>query len=345
MSFCEMLKSERKANNLSQEQLAEKLGVSRQSISKWEAGDGYPEVQRIIKLCNILGTTMDLLFDDELKEAEAIKKEAEITEDNASIRKQYSSIYDCKHIVQKSHINPIDNYYGGLKKGVYNILGVTCIGRKALALNIACTYILENKKVVIILTEESRITLIYRMAGILGNINTIKLSKDSDFEKLTRAANYIENANIDFIYCYDDSMGSIRKKCESIKEDVDLFIIDNVSNIICNENSKRSKEETIRGIAGISNIFKCPVLAIDGIGENVANSMYNRKSPELVFNEVLKAKSHIRYDNILILHRDDYYSADKNIVSNVRIYMKRASEDKYVCDSYLYRKETQKIES
>lgn len=46
MSFAENLKLIRKERNLSQEELAEILEVSRQVISKWETGDGYPEVEK-----------------------------------------------------------------------------------------------------------------------------------------------------------------------------------------------------------------------------------------------------------------------------------------------------------
>ena len=44
----ENLKRIRKDNNLSQEQLAEKLGVSRQSVSKWENGEAYPEMDKVL---------------------------------------------------------------------------------------------------------------------------------------------------------------------------------------------------------------------------------------------------------------------------------------------------------
>ena len=48
MSFAENLKLIRKERNLSQEELAEILEVSRQAVSKWEQGDGYPEVEKLL---------------------------------------------------------------------------------------------------------------------------------------------------------------------------------------------------------------------------------------------------------------------------------------------------------
>ena len=49
MSFSENLQMIRKKNQLSQKELAELLGVSRQAVSKWELGEGYPEVEKLLK--------------------------------------------------------------------------------------------------------------------------------------------------------------------------------------------------------------------------------------------------------------------------------------------------------
>lgn len=61
MSFSENLQTLRKAKNISQEQLAERLDVSRQAVSKWETDGGYPEMDKLIALCGIFGCTMDEL--------------------------------------------------------------------------------------------------------------------------------------------------------------------------------------------------------------------------------------------------------------------------------------------
>ena len=51
MKFGDNLRNLRKAQKMSQEKLAEKVGVSRQSVSKWEIGDAYPEMNNILALC------------------------------------------------------------------------------------------------------------------------------------------------------------------------------------------------------------------------------------------------------------------------------------------------------
>lgn len=62
MSFAENLKLIRKERNLSQEELAEILEVSRQAISKWEQGDGYPEVEKLLLLSSKLNISLDNLM-------------------------------------------------------------------------------------------------------------------------------------------------------------------------------------------------------------------------------------------------------------------------------------------
>ena len=62
MSFAENLQTIRKNNHLSQEELAELLGVSRQAVSKWELGDGYPEVEKLLILSKKLNVSLDSLM-------------------------------------------------------------------------------------------------------------------------------------------------------------------------------------------------------------------------------------------------------------------------------------------
>lgn len=62
MSFGQNLQFLRKmSNKMTQEELAEKLGVSRQTVSKWELDIGYPEMEKVIELCNLFSCSMDQL--------------------------------------------------------------------------------------------------------------------------------------------------------------------------------------------------------------------------------------------------------------------------------------------
>lgn len=66
MKFSEKLQKLRKENNLSQEQLADKLDVSRQSVSKWESGQTYPEMDKLLTMCKLFNVTLDDLTNDEI---------------------------------------------------------------------------------------------------------------------------------------------------------------------------------------------------------------------------------------------------------------------------------------
>ncbi|PWU69977.1 helix-turn-helix domain-containing protein [Gracilibacillus dipsosauri] len=70
MFFGEKLKKEREKRGWSQVDLAEKIHVSRQSVSKWETGKNYPSIEVIIDLSDLFGITIDELLrsDEELKE-------------------------------------------------------------------------------------------------------------------------------------------------------------------------------------------------------------------------------------------------------------------------------------
>ena len=66
MSFGERLQALRRGSNLTQEEFARQLKVSRQAVSKWESSHGYPEIEKIIYICNTYGVTMNDLFQDEV---------------------------------------------------------------------------------------------------------------------------------------------------------------------------------------------------------------------------------------------------------------------------------------
>jgi transcriptional regulator with XRE-family HTH domain len=61
----------RKENGMSQEELAEKLNVSRQSVSKWESAAAYPELDKILQLANLFGVTTDYLLKDDVVQPQA----------------------------------------------------------------------------------------------------------------------------------------------------------------------------------------------------------------------------------------------------------------------------------
>ena len=71
VSFGERLQEVRRASGMTQEQFAEDLKVSRQAVSKWESGRGYPEMDKILYICNRYGVTPNELFCEEVPHAAA----------------------------------------------------------------------------------------------------------------------------------------------------------------------------------------------------------------------------------------------------------------------------------
>ena len=72
----------RKKNGYSQEELAEKLGVSRQSVSKWESAQSVPDLNRILELSKLFGVSTDYLLKDD-----AELPEASVSDDTEGLRR------------------------------------------------------------------------------------------------------------------------------------------------------------------------------------------------------------------------------------------------------------------
>lgn len=71
MAFGERLQEVRRRSGLTQEQFAAELKVSRQAVSKWESCRGYPEIEKIVYICNRWQVTMDELFEEEVPHGHA----------------------------------------------------------------------------------------------------------------------------------------------------------------------------------------------------------------------------------------------------------------------------------
>lgn len=74
MSFGEQLASVRRSSGLTQEQFAEQLQVSRQAVSKWESGRGYPEIEKILYICNRYQVSIADMFAEEAPPPRAIRR-------------------------------------------------------------------------------------------------------------------------------------------------------------------------------------------------------------------------------------------------------------------------------
>lgn len=87
MILADKIINERKKNGWSQEELAHKLSVSRQSISKWEGAQAVPDLQKIIKMAEVFGVSTDYLLKDELEPEDAPEYSENSVKDGTELRR------------------------------------------------------------------------------------------------------------------------------------------------------------------------------------------------------------------------------------------------------------------
>lgn len=105
MKFSEKLQTLRKNKKMSQEQLADLMEVSRQSVSKWESGQAYPEMDKLLMLCKIFDCSLDDLTNDEVTEIK-VNKNMKI---NAStlVDQFLKIIKDCYYCITNMKANEV----------------------------------------------------------------------------------------------------------------------------------------------------------------------------------------------------------------------------------------------
>ncbi len=107
MSLGNSLFHARKKSGLSQEEVAEKLGVSRQTISKWELNETLPDIRQSKRLSNLYHVTLDELieFDIDVKEIEQI---IENTSEKTEQKIDWTSVWGKKYPVLTTYQEKVD---------------------------------------------------------------------------------------------------------------------------------------------------------------------------------------------------------------------------------------------
>lgn len=103
MTLGEKISRERKALNYTQEQLAEILGVSRQSISKYESDIAYPETDKLIKLGKLFECSMDYLLVDDITDRNGHRDGSSDVDSESSIREKADKVLNnaCDFVVRQ----------------------------------------------------------------------------------------------------------------------------------------------------------------------------------------------------------------------------------------------------
>lgn len=106
MKFGENLYNLRKKQKMSQEKLGEKIGVSRQSVSKWENGSAYPEMNRILELCKIFHCQLNDLVNDNIVDLDSLDEEVKMSivkfnkEKQKKLKMTSKTISACSKVLQ-----------------------------------------------------------------------------------------------------------------------------------------------------------------------------------------------------------------------------------------------------
>lgn len=82
----------RKRDKITQEALADKLGVSRQSVSKWETGEAYPETDKLLAICDMFNVSLDGLMRDDLSTSQNTDEATDA--ESATTAKEFVKVTD-----------------------------------------------------------------------------------------------------------------------------------------------------------------------------------------------------------------------------------------------------------
>ena len=129
MKLSEKLKEYRNIFDLSQEELAEKLNVSRQVITKWENENGLPEISNLKALAELFGVSIDYLLDDEkIVEYPIIKERYALEKNNFNNRYDYAVSYLKERYSNSGTIYSLTQIQNGERNLVTKILGCLTFG-------------------------------------------------------------------------------------------------------------------------------------------------------------------------------------------------------------------------
>lgn len=102
MIFADKLILLRKKAGWSQEELAEQMNVTRQSVSKWEGAQSVPDLQKLIRLSELFGVTTDYLLKDEIEEVECVDFSEEISSIRRVSMEEANNFLAVKAVTSKS---------------------------------------------------------------------------------------------------------------------------------------------------------------------------------------------------------------------------------------------------
>ena len=313
MSFAEKLRAVRMNSGLTQESLGMILNVSRQSITKWENGDSYPDVDNLLLLSSKLGTSLDSLFEDELEvkkgekdsdlsleadsllETGLIQKE-QFEDDAERILNEIINTTDIGDTVSSGN-KIVDFKDGGFRRRrVYILAGPAKIGKTAFALSVA-NRIAEKGKVIWYSCADTKKDLYARIlaseAGVPTTRRYVSGYSNKKREQLKSAVQRISQKRLAINEMFQGNIDKIREELCHETEQADLIVIDGIHEIKIGD--LRKTKVNLNRIAMENN---CPVLIIDR-----TSSEEFGVEPQIYVSCMIKGWM----PYLMILNRRDYY--------------------------------------
>ena len=155
MKFGENLRNLRKSKNISQEKLAEKVNVSRQSVSKWETGEAYPEMNNILELCKILHCNINDLVNDNMIDLDSLDENVKMSVVKFKKEKQ-------KQMKVISNILFLIGKIGGIVARVglgFVIVGMVCIPMFFASIDVKDGKLISNSSAIKITEKQEELDL------------------------------------------------------------------------------------------------------------------------------------------------------------------------------------------
>ena len=223
MKFGDNLKRLRKSKKISQEALAEKVGVSRQSVSKWETGEAYPEMSNLLALCTIFHCNINDLVNDNIIDLNSLDDEIRMSVVKFKEKEQKKMKGISKAIYIIARIFKIMSIVG-IVAAIISLIGSIIIiptmkfdhNKQTVEIDkVVYDYKFENNKFIITSDNETHFSLDYVsgdeevIESIIETNNTYKLSLSLIMFislglflfAIYKALSYLEKLFINIIFC------------------------------------------------------------------------------------------------------------------------------------------------
>lgn len=335
MSFADRIRQSRNEMGLSQEQLAELIGVSRQCITKWESQLGYPEMQKVLLISESMNVSVDWLFESEIRECgrnfSSVKRENNVVDggkNNMSLHsmrdESMSRIIDeftspVMVGVVPTGIESIDSRIGGMHRGnTYYLLGAPEIGKLPFVLSITDNIIKNNGKVAMFLREHTTRRVLKNLISISAEVSNWITDEDYTEDELNRIQNAQElyrNASLFMDDSYGDSVEQIYEKSLNMNERMDLIIVDSARLLYSNtqDYSKSKKLRIHRVLTDLARECRCPVIVIDRLDDIIEKMLKEQSSSEDIIKSIEEDPDNFYMNNIWVFSRSDYYKMNHKV--------------------------------